>query len=118
MDARTHAKPAGMSAASTPQSRRVRALQRAFQRELAHKPTLLQRTLMDRAAVMTARAEVAALDPATNANDCVRLDGCASRARQAMFDSFGKSGPGAAKPAKTPEQLNTYLSGRSGEATK
>ena len=85
--------PADKSAASDAQQRRVLALKRAFQRELAHKPTCLQRTLMDRAAVMTAKAEAAALDPNCSANDVVRLDGCASRARQAMFDSFASIKP-------------------------
>jgi len=77
-----------MSAASEAQARRVLALKRAYQRELAHKPTLIQKTLIDRAAVLTAKAEAAALDPTVTANDLVRLDNKAERARAEMFESI------------------------------
>jgi hypothetical protein len=70
------------------QERRAAALRRAFQRELGCKPTTIEGTLMDRAAVLTAKAEAAALNPATTANDVVRLDHAAARARAAMFQSF------------------------------
>jgi hypothetical protein len=76
---------ADMSPVCDAQARRAAALRRAFQRELNHKPTTLQRTLIDRAVILTARAEIAALDPNTSPNDCVRLDGAAARARAAMF---------------------------------
>ena len=79
---------APMSAASEAQARRVLALKRAYQRELAHKPTLIQKTLIDRAAVLTAKAEAAALDPTVTANDLVRLDNKAERARAEMFESI------------------------------
>jgi hypothetical protein len=79
-----------MSAASEAQARRVMALKRAYQRELAHKPTLIQKTLIDRAAVLTAKAEAAALDPAVTPNDLVRLDNKAEQARAEMFESFAK----------------------------
>ena len=79
---------AAMSAASDAQGRRVLALKRAYQRALAHKPTLIQKTLIDRAAVLTAKAEAAALDAAVTPNDLVRLDNKAERARAEMFKSF------------------------------
>jgi hypothetical protein len=82
-----------ISDAQVAQARRVLALKRAFQRELGRKPTLLQRTLIDRAAVLTAKAEVAALDPTISANDCVRLDGAAARARAAMFKAIATRDP-------------------------
>jgi len=81
---------AAISAASDAQAQRMLALKRAYQRELAHKPTLIQKTLIDRAATLTALAERAALDPATTANDLVRLDNKAERARAEMFASFGE----------------------------
>ena len=77
--------PTAMSAASHAQVRRTLALKRAFQRELSRKPTCLQRTAIDRAATLTAKAEAAALDPVTTANDVVRLDHAAARARAEMF---------------------------------
>jgi len=77
------------------------ALKRAYQRELAHKPTLIQKTLIDRAATLTALAERAALDPATTANDLVRLDNKAERARAEMFASFG----GRKQPIPSLEEL-------------
>ena len=93
--------PADKSAVSAAQARRVLALKRAYQRELGHKPTTIQKSLLDRAATMTAKSEAAALDPATTANDCVRLDNAASKARTAMFDSF-KTRPAAVAPAAFP----------------
>jgi hypothetical protein len=78
-----------MSAESSNKSRFL-VLRRAFQRALGTKPTIQQKLLRDRAAVLTVKAEAAALDPATSANDVVRLDGAAARARAAMFESFGK----------------------------
>ena len=64
------------SAASAVQANRVLTLKRAYQRQLGRKPTVHEKSLLDRAAVLTARAEVAALDPATTTNDIVPLDGC------------------------------------------
>jgi hypothetical protein len=75
------------------QARRVLALKRAYQRELAHKPTTIQKTLIDRAATLTALAERAALDPSVTANDLVRLDNRAERARAEMFTSFARHEP-------------------------
>jgi hypothetical protein len=65
-------------------------LRRSFQRELGRRPTLLQRELRDRAADWTAKANLARLDPTMSANDLVRLDGAASRARAEWYASFGR----------------------------
>jgi hypothetical protein len=77
-----------ISSVSGAQVRREIVLKRAFQRELGRKPTCLQRTAMDRAATMTAKAEAAAQDPETTVNDVVRLDHAAARARAEMFAMF------------------------------
>jgi hypothetical protein len=106
----TPSEPPDKSATSTAQERRAQALRRAFQRTLGHKPTTLQRTLMDRAAIMTARAEIAAADPATSANDCVRLDGAAARARAAMFEAIAA---GQAKSKRLgPDSLRAYAASK------
>jgi len=105
------AQPTAMSAASHAQVRRTLALKRAFQRELGRKPTCLQRTAIDRAATLTAKAEAAALDPVTTANDVVRLDHAAARARAEMFTMF------AAKqaPEDDASDLDRYLQRRTAE---
>ena len=79
------AKLLDLSTLSEGQVRRVKELRRAFQRSLNHMPTTIQRTLLDRAAVLTAKAEAAALDPNVCANDVVRLDNVAERARREMY---------------------------------
>jgi hypothetical protein len=83
------------------QGRRTLALRRAYQRALAHKPTMIQKSLIDRAAVLTALAERAALDPTVTANDLVRLDNKAERARAEMFEAFGER----QKPALSLQQV-------------
>jgi hypothetical protein len=105
------AQPTAMSAASHAQVSRTLALKRAFQRELGRKPTCLQRTAIDRAATLTAKAEAAALDPVTTANDVVRLDHAAARARAEMFAMFAakrESDDGAS-------DLDRYLQRRAAE---
>jgi hypothetical protein len=72
------AKQLGATVAANSNMSRVLVLKRAFHRELRTKPTIHQKMLIDRAAVITAKAEQAALDPATTANDVVRLDGAAA----------------------------------------
>jgi hypothetical protein len=69
-------------------TRRIAALKRAFQRELGHKATCLQQTLIDRACVLTARSELATTDPTCTANDIVRLDNAAHKARTAAFEAI------------------------------
>jgi hypothetical protein len=70
---------------ATPQRKtveqRLTELKRAFQRQLRRKPTEFERTLLDRAALMSVRAEYAASDPRATSEDVVRLDNAARRAR-------------------------------------
>jgi hypothetical protein len=83
---------AAISVASDAQAdaleRHVAALRRSFQRKLRKKPTVLQRELMNQAALLTARATAAANDPNVTANDLVRLNGMAARLRNEMLASF------------------------------
>jgi hypothetical protein len=66
-------------------ARRVRALIRAMQRELGHKPTALETSAIQRAAVLQAIAEDARTrllrgDKNVTYDDVIRADGCARRA--------------------------------------
>jgi hypothetical protein len=88
------------SALTDAQARRITALKRAFQRELGRKPTLLQSTLIQRACVMTAKAEAAALDPSVTTEIFIRIDGRASKARQIAFDAIAAAKPAAPAVAK------------------
>jgi len=72
---------------------RAKQLQRAYQRQLRHRPTMHQRQLMRRASTLTARAEQAALDLSVTANDLVRLDRCAAHARRLMFAELARPKP-------------------------
>ena len=75
------AKPATPAA----QVERARRLRRSFVRQfLRRKPTRLESAVIDRAALMTALAEAAALDPMVHPDTVVRLDGAAARARAAL----------------------------------
>jgi len=105
------AQPTAMSAVSQVQVRRTLALKRAFQRELGRKPTCLQRTAIDRAATLTAKAEAAVLDPLTTANDVVRLDHAAARARAEMFAMFAAK----QEPNDGASDLDRYLKRRAAE---
>jgi hypothetical protein len=60
---------------------RLDELKRALQRQLNRRPTTFERAAMDRAALMTLRAEIAARDPDATSADVVRLDNAARRAR-------------------------------------
>src|SRR5262249_45727001 len=80
------AQAAAMPSASAEQERRIRELRRAFQRVLKRRPTVIERTAMERAARLTARAEAAALDPAVTLDDLVRIDNLAARARARLGD--------------------------------
>jgi hypothetical protein len=101
----------GNTSASEAQAHRVTTLKRAYQRSLGSKPTVIQKSLIDRAAVMTAKAEAAALDSAVTANDVVRLDNAASKARAAMFDAF-KARPAADRPSLPRSLTSTELLAR------
>jgi hypothetical protein len=63
-----------------PYARRVERLRRAFQRELGRKLTLIEKTAVFKAAVLTAKAEVAALDPAADVGELTKLVNIADRA--------------------------------------
>lgn len=63
-------------------------MKRGYQRELGRKPSTTQKQLMDRAALLSVKAEIAVYDPRTTANDVVRLDRQAQRARVEMRESF------------------------------
>ena len=89
----------------------VAALRRSFQRVLRRKPTRLQRELMDRAAILTTKAKLAALDPTVSPNDLVRLDGLAARARSEMFAMFAAK----QEPDDGASDLDRYLQRRAAE---
>jgi hypothetical protein len=74
----------------------ISALQRAYQRQLARRPTTVQRSLIDHAATLTAKAAVAANDPGVPLTDIVRLDRSAARARAEMHAAFDR------KPTSAP----------------
>jgi hypothetical protein len=63
-----------------PHARRVERLRRAFQRELGRKLTLIEQTAVYKAALLTAKAEVAALDPAADVGELTKLVNIADRA--------------------------------------
>jgi hypothetical protein len=69
--------------ASAAQAARLAELRRAFKRMLPRRLTVAEKAVLARAVHLTLRAEAAALDPNTCANDVVRLDGAANRARLA-----------------------------------
>jgi hypothetical protein len=60
---------------------RLDELKRAYQRMLRRRPTMVEKALMDRAALMTVRAEMAAGNPKADSNTIVRLDNAARRSR-------------------------------------
>jgi hypothetical protein len=60
--------PVKLSIRSEPDAR-VRQLKRAFQRCLKRRPMMLEKTAMERAARLTARAEAATLDPDASVDD-------------------------------------------------
>jgi hypothetical protein len=70
-------------AAPFTQKQRLEALKRAFQKPLRNRPTPLQRYLIDRAAALCVKAEMAIYN-GTSANDIVRLDRAATKAREQM----------------------------------
>jgi hypothetical protein len=80
-----------------PFAKRVAYFKRLFARGVGKTPTALQKMAIARAAVLTAKAESAALDPKCTANDAVRLDHAAARARRDMAAVLK-----VAKPAHVP----------------
>jgi hypothetical protein len=63
-----------------PHARRVERLRRAFQRELGRKLTLIEKTAVFKAALLTAKAEAAALDPYTSVEELTKVVNLADRA--------------------------------------
>lgn len=92
-----------------PLAKRVAYFRRLFAKGVGRTPTALQKLAIARAAVMTAKAEAAALDPATTANDCVRLDGAAARARADMKAAIEADRP---KPTLGPDSLRAYAASK------
>jgi hypothetical protein len=69
---------------ASPLAKRIENLKRLFARGIGRTPTAKQKLALARAALLTAKAEQAAADPLTRANDLVRLDGAAARARREL----------------------------------
>lgn len=67
------------------QAHRLEELRRAFKRQLRCRLTVVEKQTMLRAVRLVFRAEQAALDPEVTANDLVRLDNAANRARLAWL---------------------------------
>src|SRR5215472_13290899 len=93
---------------------RLAELRRDLQRLLRRKPTRFERTLLDRAALLTLRAEAAVRDPKADSNSVVRLDNVARRVRslrlcqalpaiavRGLQHERHRSGSGALRPLAT-----------------
>ena len=74
----------GISPAPDALAKRIAHYRRTFTRGLGHKTSGVQSNAVMHAAILTARAELAALDPAVTLNDLVRLSNEARRARADM----------------------------------
>jgi hypothetical protein len=77
----------------SPLAKRVAYLRRLFGRGVGRTPTAKQKLLLARAALLTARAEQALSDPLISANDAVRLDGAAARARRELQQLIDRRAP-------------------------
>src|SRR5262249_23328732 len=66
----------------------AQAYRRAFQKELRHKPTNFQRSLMALAAITAARFDAASRNPDVTAQDLSHLERVARRAKKDMLESF------------------------------
>jgi len=85
-----------MTAESTiesPLAKRIEYLKRLFARGIGRTPTAKQKLALQRAALLTAKAEAALASPLTSANDAVRLDGCAARARRELQQLIDRRAP-------------------------
>jgi len=78
---------------ASPLAKRVEYLKRLFARGIGRTPTAKQKLALARAALLTAKAEQAAADPLTSANDLVRLDGAAARARRELQQLIDRRAP-------------------------
>jgi hypothetical protein len=86
---------------------RLRELKRALQRQVRRKLNAYELAALDRAALMTLRAEIAAWDVKATSNDLVRLDNAARRAR-ADFERICRIAP-PAPPEQAPLTLGEVL---------
>jgi len=100
--------PAQAAPSAQPSEAQIRALarldelKRAMQRQLRRRPTTVERCAMDRAALMTLRAEIAARDPKSDSLAVVRLDNAARRSR-ADFERI--AGIDQSKPKAKPRTM-------------
>jgi hypothetical protein len=86
----------------------VRVYLRAYQRVLRHRPTNIQRALMQTAAIAAARYDAAVADGSFSGNSLGHLERCARKSAAAMYASFPKRQP---QPELT---LGDYLSSKYG----
>jgi hypothetical protein len=87
---------------------RVAELMRAYQRALGHRPTMLERHCMRRAALLSARAESAAGDPSISIDEVSRIDDRACQARAALAKVI-KAGRESVPPAMPKSGGGTLL---------
>jgi hypothetical protein len=80
----------------------IRMYLRSYQRILRHRPTNLQRSLMQTAAVAAARYDAALRDPSISAQALAHLERVARKSSAAMHASFPKHQP---EPELTPGEL-------------
>jgi hypothetical protein len=69
-------------------SRRTAYYRRAFSRGLGFNPNAYQRAIMDRAARLAAKADLALSDPTVSLNDQVRACGAADRTHALMLKAL------------------------------
>jgi hypothetical protein len=84
-------------------------MQRALQRTLKRKPSAIEKTALERCAMLMLRAELAARDPASDTNDVVRLDNCARRARADFERLTGIDSARKPKPKPTMADIEKEL---------
>ena len=89
--------------ADNPLTKRIAYFRRHFAKGRGRKSTSLQAARTHHAAVLTARCEFAALDPATKPGDLEHLERCARRAREEMELAYG------ATPKTSGRRLAAYL---------
>lgn len=95
-------------------SRRIAFLRKQYAKGLGHRPSALQSAAILRAARLTALAEAAACNPNHSANDVVRLDGAACRARRDMAAAIAAARP---SPKLGPDSLREYAASKYASAT-
>jgi hypothetical protein len=99
-------------------ARRVEVLRRAYTRAIGHKATTIERAAVLKAALLTAKAEAAALDPTVPVAELTKLVNIADRAvRQLGLDGLHRRAR-----VEGPSPLSKYLAAKypksSGEAAE